>query len=234
MNLGEEGIRQRLRLREDSGWEFKQIEFRGNRPVKPTRDDLADEITAFANASGGVILCGVSDSGVLQGLTPEQLVELDHLIAEVCADSIKPALPVEIHHRELDGDAFMLVQVPKGASLHENKGRSFIRIGASKRGMTSDERLRLSQGRTQARYLWFDEQTVPGTGFETLDETLWTPLLSAEGRANPVPALEKMRLLGADENGNLNATVAGILCCSRNPGGVAAPSLHHGHALPRR
>lgn len=217
MNLPDDEIRQRLRLREDSGWEFKQVEFRGNRPISPTRDDWADEITAFANASGGVILCGVTDAGHLQGLEPEQLVELDRTLAHVCADSIKPSLPVEIHHLALDDQALLLVRVPKGASLHESKGRSFIRIGATKRAMSGDERLRLSQARTQARYLWFDEQTVPGTGFQTLDESLWMPLLSAEGRADPRPAMEKMRLLGTDENGTLCATVAGVLSCCRNP-----------------
>ena len=217
MNVTDDEIRQRFRLREDSSWEFKQVEFRGMRPIHPTRDDWADEITAFANASGGVIVCGVTDAGELQGLASEQLVELDNLIAEVCADSIKPPLPVEIHHRELDGHALLLVTVPQGSSRHENKGRSFIRIGASKRAMTSDDRLRLSQSRTQARYLWFDEQTVPGTGFATLDESLWVPLLSADGRTAPRPALEKMRLLGTDDNGNLCATVAGILSCCQNP-----------------
>ncbi len=217
MNITNDAIRERLRLHEDSGWEFKQIEFRGNRPVKPTRDDWADEITAFANATGGVILCGVTDTGEIQGLHSEQLVALDRLVAEVCANSIKPALPVEIRHCNLDGKAMMLVQVPRGSALHECKGRSFIRSGASKREMTSDERLRLSQARSQARYLWFDEQTVPDTGFETLHESLWVPLLSAEGRANPRPALEKMRLLGQDDKGNLRATVAGVLCCCRNP-----------------
>ncbi len=217
MRITNDVIRERLRLHEDSGWEFKQIRFRGNRPVEPTRDDWANEITAFANATGGVILCGVTDRGEMQGLHSEQLIALNQLIAEVCADSIKPALPVEIHHQNLDGKAIMLVHVPKGSSLHECKGRGFIRSGASIREMTSDERLRLSQARSQARYLWFDEQTVPDTGFETLDEALWIPLLSAEGRADPRPALEKMRLLGQDDSGNLRATVAGILCCCRNP-----------------
>ncbi|MCY4277536.1 MAG: putative DNA binding domain-containing protein [Gammaproteobacteria bacterium] len=217
MTLSDDDIRQHLRLREDSSWEFKQIEFRGDRPVRPARDDWADEITAFANASGGVILCGVSDAGKLQDLTPEQLVELDRLIVEICADSVKPALPVEIHHHEVDGKALLLVTVPKGSSVHENKGRSFIRIGASKRAMASEERLRLSQTRSQARHRWFDEQTVAGTGFETLHEALWMPLLSVAGRANPQAALEKMSLLGADDQGNLRATVAGILSCCKNP-----------------
>ena len=47
--------------------------------------------------------------------------------------------------------------------------------------MGSDERLRLAQRRAQARFLWSDKQIVQGTGFKTLAEPLWKPLLSAEG-----------------------------------------------------
>ena len=86
-----------------------------------------------------------------------------------------------------------------------------------KRQMTSDERLRLAQQRAQSRFLWFDKQPVPGTGFGSLDESLWKPLLSVEGAAAPELALEKMGLLTSDENGILRATVTGILLCCRSP-----------------
>ena len=83
--------------------------------------------------------------------------------------------------------------------------------------MTSDERLRLAQRRGQARFLWFDKQPVADTGLGTLDEALWKPLLSVEGRIDPEPALEKTGLLGRDQHGILRATVAGLLICSRTP-----------------
>jgi len=111
----------------------------------------------------------------------------------------------------------MVVEVPEGHAQHDSPGGSFIRVGSTKRRMTSDERLRLVQRRGQARFLWFDKQTVPGTGFGTLDEALWKPLLSAEGAANPELALEKMGLLAPDENGTMRATVAGVLMCSESP-----------------
>ena len=69
----------------------------------------------------------------------------------------------------------------------------------------------------QLSFLWFDKQLVPGTGFGSLDESLWKPLLSAEGAAAPEVALEKMGLLASDENAIMRATVAGILLCSRSP-----------------
>lgn len=81
--------------------------------------------------------------------------------------------------------------------------------------MGSDERLRLAQRRAQARFLWFDKQPVPETGFASLDEELWRPLVSAQGAAAPDLALAKLGLLTDTEDGPRQATVAGILLCSR-------------------
>ena len=75
----------------------------------------------------------------------------------------------------------------------------------------------MAQRRLQARFLWFDKQPVPETGFRTLTEALWKPLLSAEGAAEPEAALGKLALLEDDEAGVLRATVAGVLLCTPNP-----------------
>ena len=217
MIYSDEEIRRQLQLAEDSTWEFKEFKFGGNRPTEPRRDDLADEIAALANAEGGVLLCGVTDEGDVQAMTRQQIVELDSLLVEVSSDSIKPAVRIRTYHRQLDGRLFMLVEIPGGESQHESPGGSYVRVGGSKRKMTSDERLRLAQRRGQARFHSHDEQTVPGTGFETLDESLWRPLLSAEGSAEPQPALAKFTLLANDDAGILRSTVAGVLLCTRSP-----------------
>ena len=217
MTYSDEEIRSQLQLAEDSTWEFKAVEFAGNRPISPSRDDLADEIAAFANAIGGVLLCGVTDKGDVQDMTREQIVEVDSLLVELSTDSIRPAVRIRTYHRQLDGRTFMLVEIPEGDSQHDSPGGSYVRVGGSKRRMTSDERLRLAQRRGQARFHSYDEQTVPGTGFETLDESLWRPLLSAEGAAEPQSAMEKLALLANDDAGILRATAAGVLLCTRSP-----------------
>ena len=56
--IEDEDIRRQLRLGEDSRWEFKQIEFSGNRPTSPRREDFADELCAFANADGALCYVG--------------------------------------------------------------------------------------------------------------------------------------------------------------------------------
>lgn len=218
MNFSDEEIKRQIRLGEDSHWEFKEIVFSGNKPKSPSRDDLADEIAAFANTDGGVVLCGVTDSGDVQGMSREQMDEMEMFLAQICTDTIKPPIRPTILRREIEqGKPFLLVEILQGHTQHDSPGGSYHRVGSSKRKMTSDERLRLAQQRAQSRFLWFDKQPVLGTGFGSLDESLWKPLLSAEGAAIPELALEKMGLLTNDENETTRATVAGVLLCTRSP-----------------
>ena len=218
MSFGSEEVIRRLRIGEDSHWEFKQVDFAGSRPRSPSRNDWADEIAAFANANGGVLVCGVTDGGDVPGLSRGQIVRLDDLLVEVSTDTIKPPVRIRTHHTELgDGKLVLLVEVPEGDSLHDSPGGSYLRVGASKRLMPPDERMRLAQRRGQARFRWFDEQIVPETGFGTLDASLWKPLLSAEGAIEPEAGLMRLALLAPDEAGVARATVAGVLLCTVSP-----------------
>ena len=218
MNFSDEDIKRQMRLGEDNHWEFKEIEFAGDVPKSPRRADLADEFAAFANTDGGVVLCGVTNSGDAQGMSREQMDALEQLVVEVCTDLINPPVRPVVLRRETEEEVpFLLIEVPQGYAQHDSPGGSYHRVGSSKRPMTSDERLRLAQQRGQARFLWFDKQPVQGTGFGSLDETLWKPLLSTVGAADPESALERMGLLTSDENGTTRATVAGVLLCSRSP-----------------
>ena len=217
MPYSDDEIRTRLRLGEDSGWEFKEVEFRGDRPARHHRGDWADEVAAFANASGGVLLLGVTDAGDVPGMSRERLGAVESLAREIARDSIKPATRVEAYRLELDGRSFVLVAVPEGHAQHDSPGGSYVRVGSSKQPMTPDERMRLTQRRGQVRCGSFDEQTLGDTGFATLDEEFWKPLLSAEGLADPEVGLEKLGLLAADEHGVTRATVAGVLICTSHP-----------------
>ncbi len=56
-------ILDRLALGEDSGWEFTEVRFAGERLKGPKRNDIADEMAAFANSDGGVVVFGATDAG---------------------------------------------------------------------------------------------------------------------------------------------------------------------------
>lgn len=217
MNLEADRIARQLRLGEDSDWEFEEFVFRGDRPIGPRRNDLADEIAAFANGSGGVLLCGVRDSGEVVGMSRPRLDEVGRLLVEVSTDAIAPPVRIRARRWKIEGKEVLLVEVPTGDARHDSPGGSFVRVGASKRNMKADERLRLARRRSQARCRRYDEQAVPQTGFGTLDADLWKPLLTEEGAVAPKTRVEKSGLLTPDEKGTLRASVAGILVACREP-----------------
>lgn len=154
MSFSDEELKRQMRLGEDSHWEFKQIEFAGNIPKSPRRAELADELAAFANTDGGVMLCCATDRGDVQGMSRKQMDQLERLLVEICTDMVKPPIRPTILRREIEeGKPFLLVEVPQGETQYDSPGSSYYRVGSSKRQMTSDERLRLVQRRGQARFL---------------------------------------------------------------------------------
>ena len=217
MRYSDDELRDRLQLGEDNAWEFKEVEFHGDQPTSRQRRTWADEIVAFANAQGGVLLLGVSDDGAISGMSRSQLNAVERAIGEVCRDSVTPEIHAQIHRKSLDGQTLILVELPEGYALHEHAGRSYVRVGSSKRPLSSDDRMRISQRRGQGRFRSFDEQPVANTGFSTLAERLWRPLLSAESISDPQVGLEKLGLLRTDERGRTQATVAGVLLCTEAP-----------------
>ena len=142
---------------------------------------------------------------------------LERLVVEICADSIHPQIEADTYRHDLDGRMVLAVSVAAGYALHTSPGGSYRRVGSSKRRLTSDQALRLAQRRGQSSFLWFDERPVPDTGFATLSESLWKPLLSASAAAEPEQALRNLRLLTSDENDAVRATVAGVLLCANEP-----------------
>ena len=74
-------------LGEDSDLELKEVQFRGKRISAPRRENLADELAAFANSGGGRLVLGISDERQPQSLEPKQLDALVKLVTDICSDS---------------------------------------------------------------------------------------------------------------------------------------------------
>ena len=213
-------ILDRLRLGEDSGAEFKQLFFSGERVTEPSRDHLAKEIAAMANAKGGWLILGINDkTRKVTGIPPDKLEAVERYVRDICADSIKPELPVDIYRRELpdEGGELMpvvLVGVEPGLYVHQAPGGYFRRTGSSARPMSTDFVVRLHQERSLAKLKRFEELPVPRTSIADLDDALWKRFVSRQ-EEDPETALRKRSLLAVAEEGDSHASVAGILMCSR-------------------
>ena len=67
---------EKIILGEDATIEFKR--------EMPRRNSLADEIAAFANTEGGVILIGVDDDRNIVGLELQELDRVEKTVVEIC------------------------------------------------------------------------------------------------------------------------------------------------------
>lgn len=222
MMLSNTEIIEKINTDEDSGVEFKTVEVRGCKIKSPERDDLSDEIAAFANQEGGIILFGVEDkTRQIVGVHDSGVKPLNDLVSEVCRDSIKPpVVDFFISNTQISDETgsqrtVAYLQIRKSLWLHKSSGGYYYRHGTSKRIMSTEHILRIAQSRSQARIVPFDEQLVPNTDPNTLQKSLYQKFIPEEPD-NDIQWLAKRHLL-LKENGNYRATVAGILMCSESP-----------------
>ena len=208
-----------VRLGEDSELELKEARFRGRRVSAPARDDLADELAAFANARGGRLLLGVKDDRTPQSLDSAQLDALMDLVKEVCENSVEPRLDFDAVRVPVpspgDGGALM-VEIPAGDSVHRSPGGYYRRRGDAKRQMQPDDIRRLLQARGQSAAA-ADTQTVADTSLNTLRPELWRRYASSRTSEPAEIVLSKLKFVKADRQGALRATVGGVLLGCEEP-----------------
>ena len=78
-----EQLADRIRLGEDSSLELKEVTVSRGRITGPRRDQLADELAAFANASGGTLVLGVEDrTRRVTGISLPQLDAAERFVAD--------------------------------------------------------------------------------------------------------------------------------------------------------
>ena len=200
---------EKIDLGEDS-----TIEFKGNPPQK---GDLAAEIAAFANADGGVILIGVDDTREIVGLDSQNLADAETMTVEICADTLEPMVRVRTEKLRIDEKNLLKIDVPSNLFVHKSSGRYFIRLGSSKRQMTTEQLGRLIQNRSQARTFSFDEQFVPQTYRDTLRETLYRRFIREGATEDEIEDLLRKRRLLVKEGKDDRASVAGVLMCHNRP-----------------
>ena len=214
-------LMEKIRLGEDSFLELKEVVFAGGKIRGPTQDSVADELAAFANSAGGVLLLGVEDaSHEVLGIPIAQLDAVEALVRQACEQSIKPPVAPVIERITLPDFAgterpVVRVEVERSLFVHQGPGGYLHRIGSSKRPMPPDHLARLFQQRSQSRLIRFDETPVPRASMSDLDETLWRRFAPERSVDTPEILLGKLAMAAQDDGGTWRPTVAGLLMGSR-------------------
>ena len=215
----------RIRLGEDSTLELKRVLLSGDHVTSPHRNEFADELAAFANSRGGTLVLGVDDATrEVFGIPLEYLDAVEGWVREICNDSVKPALDVDILKLELPDAAGTLVpairiDIASSLFVHKSPGGYFRRIGSSKREMTSEFLARLFQERSQSRMIRFDESLVPRTEPGDLNYLLTRRFLREDSSEEDVTeaVAHKLRLVSDDADDVARLTLAGVLLGTRKP-----------------
>lgn len=204
---------EKIHLGEDSTIEFKKE----LSPKKDDRNKLSDEIAAFANDEGGVILIGVDDDKEIVGIDSESLNKNEKTVIEICRDSIEP--PVNIHTEKLsiDDKTILKIEINRSLFVHKSANGYFRRQGSSKREMPTEQLARLMQSRSQVRILPFDEQLVPDTHKDTLAKELYQRFIGQKVTGEEIESILFKRHLLVKENDIYRASVAGVLMCNQSP-----------------
>jgi len=214
---------EKIRLGEDSFLELKQVRFAGEKLRGPAQDDLSDEIAAFANGRGGVLLLGIDDDDrEVSGIPVERLDAVEALVRQACQDSIRPAAAPVIERITLpDSGAVerpvLRIEVAPSLFVHQSAGGYFHRIGSSKRPIPPEHLARLFQQRSQARLIRFDETPVPKATLDDLEERLWKRFATPRSGDAVEDLLSKLAMTARDETGQWRPTVSGVLLACREP-----------------
>ncbi len=187
---------------------------------------LAKEIVALANFSGGRVLLGVDDNGVIAGLTRP---DLEQWVMNACRDKIRPEIIpyFEVIHEVDEGRAVAIVRVERGYHVHhlwhDQHRTYYVRVGTQSREASSEELARLFQQRGAIRP---EIQPVSGSSVKDIDLLRLSeyfkvirqqPAPEPDDQQGWIPLLVNTEFL-AEGDGIFPATVAGLLLFGRNPG----------------
>ncbi|VAW85263.1 ATP-dependent DNA helicase [hydrothermal vent metagenome] len=196
---------------EDSKHQFK---------ANVTNDiSLAQEMIAFSNTLGGMLIIGVSNDGSISGLTREDMGRLNNLISNAASQQVRPPINPVTENISLDDSLVMVVNIPKGMSkpYMDKNGVIWVKSGADKRKATSREEIqRMYQ---DANLLHGDEIPVDTMQITDVDEVFFSKFYREQYQepldAQNLNLKQIFKNLNLIRNGVLN--IAGSLLFAKNP-----------------
>lgn len=215
-----EELLKKLRLGKDSFFDFKEVRAVGSKIKSPTVEAWADEMAAFANSSGGVLLLGVNDNREVVGVLEEHLEAMEEVIQKACQQLIRPPLAPVIEKMTLPDFEFreqpiIRIEVEPSIVVHESPERYPHRIDSAKTRMQPDQLARFFQQRSQARLIRFDETPVEDAPMKALEEKLWRRFAADDTMDTTEVVLHKLALAREGNDGRQHPTISGLLMTSR-------------------
>ncbi len=182
-------------------------------------DSLAAEIVAFSNSRGGVLLIGVSNKGVLSGLSSADVDRMNQIISNAANQHVRSPVTVQTENIAISSDRVVIVlSVPEGIDkpYFDNQGVIWLKSGADKRRVNSKEELRRL---FQDVDLLHADEVPTRAGIDVMDWSLFSEFfLKVYSERLTESSEERIRLL---DNMNLASgnrlNLAGLLLFGQKP-----------------
>ncbi len=102
--------------------------------------EITEEVCAFANASGGVVLIGVDDANSIKGITIDNV---KRSAIQNSINEISPVLKCDFNIVEVDGKDIAVIEVPSGQNKpYVLSGAIYVRQGPNSQKLTTVEEMR--------------------------------------------------------------------------------------------
>ena len=172
---------------------------------------LVEEVCAFANASGGKLLVGISDNGRISG------TDTSNVARSRVQDTIRQIQPDIFVEIEVFENIFIL-SIPEGKDKPYSCSKGFfLRVGPNSQKLGRNEIISFVQSEGRIR---FDELVKAGASFpETLDKNKVKRYLELSSISNLLPEEDILLNLGCCVKDDREAkfTNAGVLFFSKEP-----------------
>lgn len=143
--------------------------------------ELTEEVCAFANAAGGVLVIGVNDANEIKG------VSIDNAKRSAIQNSlneITPHLACSLSLLDVDGIPVGVIEVPSGPNKpYVLSGAIYVRIGPNTQKLTTAEQMR--DFFQQSDRIYFDESPCPDFLPDEMIDADFLPIFKAEARISP-------------------------------------------------
>lgn len=205
--MNEKELKERTEKGEDIHTEFKES--------LPDNESLARSIVCFANADGGQLIIGVSNSGRILGI--RNLDEAMRIVDDVAFNRCEPPVSILQETVRIDDKVVLVIGVPKGEQrpYRTKSGFYYIRSGNRCRQASWDEVRRLYQ---ISESVFYDESPVNRASVANLEIDYFKDFLTKYLDISPEDSLieiylKNLRIITE----NKKPTLAGFLFFGRYP-----------------
>jgi len=190
--------------------ETTKVQFKSN---VNNEQSIAQEIVAFSNTKGGLILIGIDDkTGKILGLSFQHIQRINNLLSAAAQDHVKSPVLIGTETVNIDNNRVIVVTVPEGSDkpYSDKDGIVWVKNGADKRKALSKgelSRLLQSSGNLYAEEMLLQHSSLDDLNWDKFKAFYEKKFKETCEKEEILKYLANLRL---GSNGKLNA-VGGLL-----------------------